>query len=610
MSGPQRPAVTADVVVLGSGAAGLTAALAAATTGAEVVLLERSALVGGTTCLSSGVAWLPANPLAAAAGVDDSREDALAYLDALSHGLIVPELAEAFVDNVAPLVDWLEAWTPLRLTLVAGFPDYHPEHAGGKPDGGRSTEPDLFSMERLGPWAERLEGSPRRMMVGDTAIGGGTGVLDAETTSQRERQQLEGLGRALVGALLEGCLAHGVEPRLEHRARRLLVRDGRVVGVLAETPEGSVEVEARRGVVIATGGFEWDRDLTREFLRGPMSRPATVPTNTGDGLRMAMAVGAELGTMREAWWVPVCEVPGARLHGEQAVYLVQKERTVPHSLIVNRTGRRFTNEAANYNALGSAFHQIDIGTFGYENDPCWLVFDQQLVEEYGGFGVGPGGPLPSWITRAEDLTELARLIEVPARELVATVERFNAQCAEGHDPDFRRGESRFDGYVGDRSRYPGPASTMGPLDKGPFHAVQLHNSTLGTKGGPRTDGDGAVRHVLGGLVPGLYAAGNAMARPPAWCTAARAAPWVPRWSSAAWPDWPPHGAEPRAAPSAQLPLTTSETAVKNQLWWRPSKRSLRASIHGARPAASASARSWRWWAMAAWACSSWSSAIV
>ena len=206
-----------DVVVLGSGASGLCAALAAACEGAKVGLFEKAPLLGGTTCLSSAVAWMPNNRYAHAKGVQDSRDDALSYLESLSNGMILPELSEAFVDTIPELLDWLDA-TPLKLSLVEGYPDYHPEQPGGKPGGGRSLEPQLFSLRGLGEWADRLVGTPRRMLVGETPIGGGTGFLTPDVSSEREEQQVEGLGRAMVAALLQGCLENGVEVHLNERA--------------------------------------------------------------------------------------------------------------------------------------------------------------------------------------------------------------------------------------------------------------------------------------------------------------------------------------------------------------------------------------------------------
>ncbi|MET0741313.1 MAG: FAD-dependent oxidoreductase [Candidatus Nanopelagicales bacterium] len=501
-----------DVVVLGTGASGLCAALAAADAGADVAVFEKSQLVGGTTALSSGVAWIPNNKYAAAVGVRDSRADALAYLQSLSFDMIVPELAEALVDTGPELIDWLESSTPLRLRLIPGFPDYHPEHPGGMPQGGRSLEPELFSFSAIEGWGARMVGTTRPMRVTETPIGGGTGVLDPEVEADRRSQQIEGLGRALVGSLLKGCLDRGVVPHLEHRAVALVMLGGAVDGVTFETPQGSVAIRAR-SVVIATGGFEFDQELVRAFLRGPIKHPAGVPTNTGDGLRMAMRVGAQLGNMREAWWVPVAALPKENPDDRQPVLLILRERTLPRSIIVNRFGRRFTNEAANYNALGGAFHQFDPTSFSYLNQPCHLLFDQGFVDRYGGFGTAAGGPAPEWALRAATLEELATLIGVPADALVATVERFNDMVAKGHDEDFRRGESAHDGWGGDRTRYPTAAATLGPLDAGPFYAVELFSSTLGTKGGPRTDVDGRVLDVDGVPIPGLYAAGNAMAGP-------------------------------------------------------------------------------------------------
>ncbi len=501
-----------DVVVLGTGAAGLTAALAAAHAGARVGLFEKAEQVGGTTALSSAVVWLPDNRYAREAGVADSRQDGLDYLASLSHGLILPELAEAFVDTGDELLDWLESSTPVHFQLVTGFPDYHPEHPGGKPTGGRSIEPVLFSYDALPGWTDRVAGTPRRMNVSDTPTGGGTGVLDPDELARREADSLEGLGRALVGSLLAGCLERGVEPVTSTRATRLVMTGGRVTGVELEGPDGTRSAAAR-SVVIATGGFEYDADLVRDFLRGPMRAPAGVPTNTGDGLRMAMRVGAQLGNMREAWWVPVIELPGERADGGHNVFLILRERTLPGSIIVNDQGRRFTNEAANYNALGGAFHAFDPTGFRYVNQPCWLVFDEGFVQRYGCFGNAAGAPVPDFITRAGSVAELATIIGVPPHELDETVQRWNKLADSGHDDDFNRGDSAYDGWCGDRTAYPGPMATLGPLETAPYYAVELIASTLGTKGGPRTDVDGNVLDVDGDPIPGLYAAGNAMAGP-------------------------------------------------------------------------------------------------
>ncbi|MGX4694803.1 FAD-dependent oxidoreductase [Streptomyces sp. JNUCC 63] len=500
-----------DVVVLGTGAAGLTAALAAASRGASVGLFEKAERVGGTTALSGGVVWLPANRHAAAAGVDDSRERALTYLDSLSNGSMRREMVEAFVDEVAPTLDWLEQETPLRLKPVPGYPDYHPEHPGGMPDGGRSLEPELVSTAGLGPWRDRIVGEPRRLYIGEIPSGGGTGVIAPERMRQREADCLEGLGRGLIAALLQGCLERGVEPRTGMKARELLVERDRVAGVRFDHGSHSHWIRARRAVIIATGGFEHDQDLVRDFLRGPVEHPPGVKSNTGDGLRMAMRLGARLSAMREAWWVPVVLVPGA--DGTQFPTLLLRERTLPGTLMVNAEGRRFTNEAANYNALGAAFHAFDVVSFRYANLPAWLVLDDACVKSYGVFGSVPGTEAPGWLIRADTLDALGERIGVPADALTATVERFNSFARDGSDPDFHRGESVYDGWCGDRTHYRTPQATLAPLATGPYYAVPVHPSTLGTKGGPATATHGAVLDVDGRVIKGLYAAGNAMAAP-------------------------------------------------------------------------------------------------
>ena len=286
----------------------------------------------------------------------------------------------------------------------------------------------------------------------------------------------------------------------------------RVSGVRFETPDGPRTVGARRGVVLATGGFEWADDLVRTYLRGPMTGPASTPTNTGDGLRMAMAVGAEMGNMTGAWWAPVSRIPGETTWGSPRVRLVLPERTRPRSLMVNRAGRRFCNEAGNYNAMGGAFHAFDPATFSYPNQPAWLVFDHTYLRTYDVLAMAPTDTAPTWMASGDTLVALATVIDVPAPELEATVARFNEHARAGDDPDFGRGRSAFDHFNGDR-RLPPPFTTLGPVEDAPFHAIEVECGTLGTNGGPRVDGHARVLSSAGGVVDGLYAAGNVMASP-------------------------------------------------------------------------------------------------
>ncbi len=498
-----------DVVVLGSGAAGLVAALAAAEAGADVALYEKADAVGGTTAVSGGTVWMPCNPHIPD-GSDD-REAALAYLDSLSLGLIDRRTAETFVDDGPATITWLETVTPLRFDALAGFPDYHPENQGGRT--GRSLDPALYPFTELGEWAGRVVAGHRNphVRLADIPIGGGTGIITDELLAVRRADDLRGCGAALVGPMLKALLDRGVEPVLSARATDLVLDAGRVTGVRIVRSGSEQVVRARRGVVLATGGFEWERELVAAFLRGPMTSPASPPTNTGDGLRMAMRAGADLAAMSEAWWVPTLEAPGDDAFGRQRSHLLLRERTLPRSIMVNRSGRRFTNEAGNYNAFGAALHVLDPHRLEYANLPCWLLFDQGFVDRYGFHATAAGGSIPDWVVRAPDPGTLAQTLGLPADALEATIERWNTMASALCDDDFRRGDSAYDRWMGDVGGQRGHATTIGPLDEAPFYAVPVHSGCLGTKGGARIDLDGRVLDTRGQPVAGLFAAGNAAA---------------------------------------------------------------------------------------------------
>lgn len=504
-----------DVIVLGCGPAGMTAALAAHEAGASVALIEKYDRIGGTGAVSGGVIWVPDNPRQRAAHMADTREEALAYFRALDHGDLVDETLEAFVDMGPEALAFLEDAGALKVALLEGYPDYYLDRPGAKPEGGRALDHDLFALGELGEWAERITAieEPKPMMLRETPLGGGTGVVPPEELQRRMANNERGFGQAMVGRLLKACLARGIEPMLNVETRTLVREGGRITGIEGVRAGEPINIEARGGVIITTGGFEWDEDKRQTFLRGPMDAPASPPTAGGDGLALAMQSGAKLGNMTQAWWAPTLVVPDTPWPGgEERALPVLIERTVPYSLMVNRKGKRFCNEAANYSALAGAFHQFDPQSYDYPNLPAYLIFDENYAERYPIGPRLPGQPVPDWVLRANTLDELAGMIGVDAAPLGETVTRFNSHVEAGHDPDFERGTSAYDHFYGDRSRE-GAHVTLGKVERGPFYAVEIRMGLLGTNGGARTDAKARILDHGGDPIAGLYGAGNAIACP-------------------------------------------------------------------------------------------------
>ena len=494
-----------DVVVLGTGGAGLVAALTAATNGAVVALYEKAPTVGGTPAVSGGITWIPSHDRLA--GADLSVADALKYLEAQSLGAMDRELVETFVRTGPAMLDYLEQHSDLRFEIAEGFPDYKPELPGGRPGGGRSLNARPFELAALGEWHDRITAFP----LDFSNVG-----IDAETKARIHATVDDSLtepcvaGTALVAGLLKGLLDRGVTPVTKARAVELIGSAQGINGVRINHDGNDIRVLARRAVILGTGGFEWDAQLVDAYLRGPMRGAVSPPNNTGDGLRMAMAHGADLANMGEAWWVPIVQIPGDTLGGQPRSRSVRLERTRPRSIIVNRAGKRFLNEAGEYNSMAGPFHHLDPRA-GYLNDPAWIVFDAQHLKRYGFLGVDPDGPAPDWFNESATLDDLGATLGIDPEGLARTVDAWNTHVAAENDPDFGRGASAYDGYWGDPSA-PTPAlQTLGPLDTAPFYAVPVGVGAMGTKGGPRTDRDGRVLHVSGKVIPGLFAAGNAMA---------------------------------------------------------------------------------------------------
>ena len=505
----------ADVIVLGSGGAALTAAIAAYDFGAkDVVILEKSGMVGGTTAMSGGMLWIPNNLYQQAAGIADSEEDVVAYLDALAPGALDPDTLGAFLERGPEMIRYFAEKTPVRFHAYADFPDYQPYMPGAKAEGGRSLDNEAFSFEQLGKWAARVNPTKMAYPVRGSLMEAINGTLDEATLAEREAGDYRGLGQALIGALFKAVLDREIPVEFEKRARKLVKAGDRVIGAIAEDADGrDFRVRARRGVVIATGGFEWNETLVKAFLRGPLTGPVSVPENEGDGLVMAIEAGAQLGNMQNAFWQQsVLEFKPQHRAAKPNYLLGSDERARPGAILVNRAGKRFVNEAANYNAMGKALHAFDAGTHSYANLPYWLIIDQRYKDKYPTFTSPPGGPIPPYMIQADTLEELAEKAGIDPQGLATTVARFNQMVRNGHDDDFNRGDNSYDNFYmwGDPAFDP-PYRTLGLIDQGPYYAVKMESGALGTCGGPKTNGEAQVLDWSGNPIPGLYAAGNAMA---------------------------------------------------------------------------------------------------
>lgn len=495
-----------DVVVVGSGGAGLTAAIMAHDHGARVAIVERTGKVGGTTAVSGGALWIPLNQTLGA-GYEDSRDEALAYCKRMAAGQSLDELIEAFVDTGYRMTAYLEERTPARFSPWT-MPDYHMEFDGARA-GGRSIESLPFARQDLGDWSERLRLPPTPLPLSlqelvfqyQLHIRPQNAPLDVIV--ERTRAGLLAGGSALIARLLKGCLDRKISIMLNTRAVEL-AREGRSITGLRALQNGEeIVLQANGGVVLASGGFEWNEQLKQRFLAGPVTHPNSPPSNEGDGLVMAAEVGAALGNMTEVWGSPAAAIPGEEYDGRPLSRLVVPERMCPHTILVNRAGRRFVNEGTSYNELGKVFNEFDPAGYGPRNVPAWAIFDRQYRERYPVLTVVPDAPDPEWLPCAETLEALAMQVGIDQDGLTMTVDRWNEAVGQGVDAEFGRHSSPID--------LEAPHPSMGSIERPPFYALPVHPGTLGTKGGPVTDAKGQVLDVRGDVISGLYAAGNVMA---------------------------------------------------------------------------------------------------
>ena len=500
-----QPATGTDVLVAGSGAAGLTAALAAAAGGARVLLVERAAAIGGTTALSFGRVWVPASHHAPG----DSQEAARAYLTGLFSDRY-PHMTEAFIAGAPAMARFVERHAPVRFAPCPNYPDYHPGRPGAA-TGGRALDITPVRLTDLTPLAAAVRTPPgyvplthaewERWRFPDR--------FDWPLLDERNRRGIRAGGTALAAALLDGAVRAGVRVLTATRLREVRFDNRGAVHVAVIDRGGGHRDEVRTSaVILATGGFDRDADLRARFLPPPVTATGAAPGNTGDALRIAADAGAVIENSGQGWWMPMTPVPGLTIEGAPFYQSLIRERALPRQIVVNGAGRRFVDEALPYNEFCKAMN--DPGAAGdYPNRVAWMILDDGFRRRYTFPAARPGADLPGWAVRAESVAELAGKTGMPADGLTATVDKWNADCAAGVDRSFGRGENAYERFMGDPCA--GPHPNLGPLDQPAYYAVQVLCGTIGTKAGPVTSASAQVLTATGSPVAGLYAAGNAAA---------------------------------------------------------------------------------------------------
>ncbi|GAA3383423.1 FAD-binding protein [Cryptosporangium minutisporangium] len=509
-----------DVLIAGSGAGGMVSAIAAADRGLDALVVEKAAGFGGSTALSGGGIWLPNNPTLRAKGLTDDPADVRRYLHAIVGDRVPAARLDTYADRGPEVLTMLHRVSRhMAFTWCPGYSDYHPEEPGGRPKG-RTIEPKPIDARKLGDEEDRLRGLDVPAPMGLWLTGYEAKTLMMFKRDRKawrmfpvagwrvlsnlvRRRHMKTLGAALIARLRLTMRDLKIPLWLEAPIVELVVENGAVVGAVVQRAGKPVRVRARRGLILATGGFDHDPVLRDKHLpeHGRADFSMGAPTNVGDGHRLGEQVGADLDLMDDAWWMPAIAKPD----GE--VFPLVSERCIPPMVIVNQEGKRFTNESSPY--VNFVHDQLDGGYV-----PIHAILDAKARDRYQFAGILPGQRFPGrWyksglVTKADTLAELAEKIDVPADALQATVDRFNGFARTGKDEDFGRGDSAYDHYYGDPTL---PNPVLDTLDAGPYYAIRLEAGDLGTKGGLVSDEHGRVLREDGSVIDGLYATGNVSA---------------------------------------------------------------------------------------------------
>jgi succinate dehydrogenase/fumarate reductase flavoprotein subunit len=527
------PIVECDVLVVGTGASGMSTAVTAAAQGLKVIVAEKEPLFGGTTARSGGWLWVPGTRLATEQGIHEPPGAARAYLQHEATTHFDAARVDAFLENGPKAVDFFTRKTAVQFDMPAVFPDYHAEAVGGQP-GGRSMVARPFDARELGPRIKKLAPPLPELTVFGMMLGSGKEIWHFMrafksfesffyVAKRLSRHMLDVLrhgrgmtltnGNALAGSLAKAGMDHGVDVWLNSPVRKLIVDGQAVVGAIVDREGSAVTVRVRRGVVLAAGGFPHDIERRKQlFPHAPTGREHVTPSpeaNTGDGLRLAESVGGRVDATipQAAAWVPTSVT--TRKDGSRGVMPHFIDRAKPGVIAVTRNGKRFTNEGNSYHDF---VQDLVAATKGDKEIFAWEICDHKTLREYGMGCVAPF-PLPigrhlrtGYLQRGDTVAELAQKIGVEAGTLSATIDGFNANARTGADPEFGKGSKAYNRYQGDALNTPNPC--VRPLATGPYYAIKLVIGDIGTFAGLVTDAQTRVLDAARQPIKGLYAVGN------------------------------------------------------------------------------------------------------